>query len=434
MTDTSVLLSFHAENVYSFRDEVEFSMVAADRAEDMPLPREITPAGCDKPIDVLPVAGLFGANASGKTNLLKAMSAMRRAVVESFAKKDPGGRFRRVPFMLDPAAIERPSSYEVNLVVCGSRYNYGYVADSHSVQEEWAYRYVDDEPELVFERATGRIDSPDHLKQANDDVERILRPNALFLSAAGATGHAELTPLFDWFEQGLRLLEPSARHDFPITTTDAVTEDAYRSRIVRLIRAADVGIVDVRKDSLPSGIEAMESERGDGSEQFAQAYDRLMEQLKVEFMHKAVGEPIGMRRPVESRGTISWFDLIAPILWTLDCGSCLLIDEIDASLHPMLLAELIELFQDVRSNPKHAQIIFTCHAPLLLPGSESHQPLRRDQVWYASKNTDSGASSLIPLWDYRPRVGEAVSRRYLRGNYGAVPCVDHFEMAQTIAL
>lgn len=433
MTDTSVLLSFHAENVYSFRDEVEFSMVAADRAEDMPLPREITPAGADKPIDVLPVAGLFGANASGKTNLLKAMSAMRRSVVESFARKDPDGRFRRVPFMLDPAVIERPSSYEVNLVVCGARYNYGYVADAGSVREEWAYRYVDGEPEPIFERETDSIHSPDHLSQPNDDVKRVLRPNALFLSAAGATGHTELTPLFDWFERNLWMLDPANRYEFPIATKDAITQHKYRHRVAALMRSADLGIVDVRKDSLPPGLEAGQAEYGNSSEEVANAYDILLDQLKVEFVHKAKDGEVSMRWPVESRGTTTWFELLAPVLWALDNGGCLLVDELDASLHPMLLAELAELFQDVRSNPKHAQLIFTCHAPMLLPGSESHQPLRRDQVWFATKCDADGASSLISLWDYRPRVGEAASRRYLRGHYGAIPVLAGSEMTASVA-
>ena len=124
----------------------------------------------------------------------------------------------------------------------------------------------------------------------------------------------------------------------------------------------------------------------------------------------------------QSAGTQAWVALLDHVLTALEQGSALVIDEIDTSLHPRLTARLIELFQDRRTNPKTAHLIFATHDASLLGTSFGREILRRDQVWFVEKDTE-GATALFPLTDFHPRKDESTERRYLGGSYGAVPGV-----------
>jgi predicted ATPase len=398
----SMLLTFRTENVRSFRGALELSLLATALAEEG-VPHEVPWRAGGRPIRVLPAAGVFGANASGKSNLLRAIADMRDLVLGSFRQADPGGGIRRTAFRLDPSKAGAPSRFEVDLVLHGIRHEYGFMVDDERVLEEWAYRYPRGKAALLFRRDGDAVTLGEHNRAKGRAVVEILRPNSLLLSAAAAANHPDLLPLRQWFGQNLVLAEPGSRPYRWAFTAELLRREDRRAHVLALLRAADLGITDARvrePDSADPG--------GD-----------LVEPIVV-LSHHGAGADIDFDAAEESLGTLVWLGLAGPVVEALAHGSVLLVDEIEASLHPALVAQLVRLFQDQESNRHGAQLIFNSHAATLLGDSGSERALGRDQVWFTEKAHD-GATMLYSLADLSPRGDEAIGRRYLAGRYGAVP-------------
>jgi predicted ATPase len=192
--------------------------------------------------------------------------------------------------------------------------------------------------------------------------------------------------------------------------TDARDKDQHQQRVEALLRVADLGVVGLQVD--PS----------------------LATEQQVRLLHYSdTGKPVPLDfARQESLGTFAWFSFLGPLLTVLDQGSVLLVDELDASLHPVLAAELIRLFQDPAANPRGAQLIFTTHDATLLGTSMVDRPIDRDQIWITAKR-QTGETELYPLIDSRPRKEENLERGYLRGRYGGVPRVTSGELAREVA-
>ena len=201
----SALLAFRGANVRSFRDEFELSLLATSLSEK-DVVREIPWRKGGKPVGVLPVAGLFGANASGKSGLLKAMSDMRNHVLNSFRYGNPTGGISRRPFLLKSESRIEPSHFEVDMVLNGIRYGYGFVLNDELILEEWAYRYPNGKPALLFRRSGMKIELGASDRAKGRLVTELLRPNALFLSTAASANNPTLLPLYEWFRRCPRAL------------------------------------------------------------------------------------------------------------------------------------------------------------------------------------------------------------------------------------
>ncbi|NUR90733.1 MAG: ATP-binding protein, partial [Nonomuraea sp.] len=196
----SMLLAFRAENTRSFRDELELSMEGTTLSEEG-VPMEISWRTAGSPLKVLPAAGIFGANSSGKSNVLLALSEFRSHVTLSFRSGDLSGGMPRRPFLLDSSVATRPTRFEIDLVVGGIRHEYGVEFDDDSVINEWAYRYPRGRAALLFRRARGKpVELGPGNRAIGRAIEKITRPNSLFLSAAAAGSHPDLLPLYQWFE------------------------------------------------------------------------------------------------------------------------------------------------------------------------------------------------------------------------------------------
>lgn len=422
-----MLLSFRMENVRSFRDETELSMLATPLAEQR-FVREIDWRESGRPIKVLPVAGIFGANASGKTNLLEAMDDMRMYVVESF-RRDLDEQ-EHWPFRLVEDAKSRPSRYEIDLVLNGVRHQYGFVLGNAGVLEEWAFRYPHGRPATLFERKGDAVESAQAGRAETRDVQKLLRPRSLFLSTAAAAKHPLLIPLHDWFRHNLILAHARNRRRRQALTVDMLqAEDRQQSRerVLTLLRAADLGIVDAHKHALDPDVKErlaamVRALAGDDADIDTETLSATVESELGSFrlVHAGVDQRMEFPLGFESLGTEVWLGLIGPVLTALTAGAAMLADELDASLHPSLVAQLIRLFQDPETNPRRAQLIFNAHDPTMLGDSDDERLLGRDQTWFTEKLAD-GSTRLYPLSDFKPRKSEAVGRRYLSGRYGAVP-------------
>ncbi|WP_236258672.1 AAA family ATPase [Streptomyces hygroscopicus] len=418
----AVLLSFRVANHRSIRDEQELSLVATEFNEGTG--RETSARFEGKPVSVLPAIGIYGSNASGKSNALAALRFMRKAVLESFADwaKEPGISSRE-PFALDPGAREETSLFEVELLLgrTPTRYTYGFEISDERVEAEWLHAYPSGRRQIWFDREAGRPEDEggefkfpgSGLRGRKDEITGLTRPNALFLTVAATLNHPQLSAVHRWFVDNLWLVTSQA--DVPARTRwtreQLSRPDAegkkLRDRLTRLLAVADLGITGMDRDP-DSG--------------------------EVRLLHRT---PDGGSAPLdfwnqESLGTHAWFAFLGPLFHILDRGGSLLADELDSSLHPLLAAEVIRLFHDEQANPRTAQLIFTTHDATLLGNATAQRPLDRDQVWITVKNK-GGETELYPLTAAKARRDESLERRYLRGHYGGIPQLITGEIAQELA-
>ena len=419
-----MLLAFRAENARSFRDPIELSLLAT-RVSDREVVREIPWREGGQPVDVLPCAAVFGANASGKSNLLQAMVDMRNVVLRSFQKSSPGARLNTWPFRLGDDDAELPVTYEVDLVLGGVRHEYGFELNEERILSEWAHRWPKGRSSLIFRRDGDEVELPAGQRAVARATLGILRSNALFLSTAAATNHHSLLPLFEWFQRNLVFADVNSRTARQALTSELLDKDLLGRQALALLQEADLGITGVRKKELPADIRdhlmrAAEALRG-GVEPDEPEFEVRFDDFDVHLTHRAGSREVELRSAEESRGTLVWFGLIGPVLEALRDGSVLLADELDASLHPVLVNVIVALFQSKRSNPRRAQLIFNSH-DITLISDAGHSTIGRDQIWFTEKGND-GACRLYALADLQPRKGEALARRYMAGRYGATPIV-----------
>lgn len=406
-----MLLRFEVANHRSVLDPVELSMVAVD--EDRPAAR-----GFERLSErVLTVAGIYGPNASGKSNVLDALYWLSMAVANSLRRWDQAVPTDPFKFGRGP---ESPSVYDAELIVAGVRYAYHLETTGSAVQYETLSSYPERRRRVLFEREDLEISFRRGLG-ALAGTRELLTPTTLALSAAMRFEDEEVRPFGRYLARiwgrGMRrrrrLMDMSLM-DIEVTDTDdifyAPEATQEKEMALALLRFADIGVEDV---------EAGELEDASGD---TLPYLRLI--------HRARDERVPFEMSQESAGTRAWFNVIGPIISVLRSGEIMLFDEIDASLHPKLSARLLELFQDPQTNPRGAQLIFTTHDTSLL----NH--LNRDEVWLTEKGND-GATTLTALAEYggdKVRRSLNLEKAYLQGRFGAVPELDQYTLRRALGL
>ena len=431
--DFSTLLAFRAENVRSFRDGLELSLLATALAEKG-VPRAVPWREGGRRTHVLPTIGIFGPNASGKSNLFHAMSDMRRDVLHSFSHSDPERGMSRSAFRLDSAKTSGPSRFEIDLILHGITHEYGFVLDDTQVLEEWAYRYPHGKAALLFRREGSDVTLGERNRAKGRAVLEFLRPNSLLLSAAAAANHPDLAPLRQWFAGNLLVAEAANRARRCAYTAGMLQDDQHRDQVLGLLQAANFGITGARvREADAEFLERIKRATRiiQGREDEPEDKDSEGSVLGsgVVLSHRGPDGTIEFSADEESLGTMVWFGLAGPVIHALSSGSVLLADEIETSLHPALVRQLVRLFQDPVTNPRRAQLIFNSHEASLLGDSGWERVLGRDQVWFTEKGND-GASRLYALSDLKPRSDEAIGRRYVAGRYGATPVLADEEFAE----
>lgn len=420
----SVLLDFRAANVRSFRDPVAFSLRSGTMSDpDVVRTVELNAAG--HTVGVVPAAAVYGPNGSGKSNLLRAMHDMRGHVLHSFrGAAGPIGGVQRKPFLLDDEAAVQVSTFEIDLVLQGVRVEYGFTVDDGRYVTERAHHYPRGRRSLLFERDGDTITLGGQTKSKGRAIVDILRPNALFLSTAAFAGHPALGEIYRWFSRNLILAAARTRANRQGYTTDMIFQDHRRDSVLALLRLVDPGIIGVVRQQMDPVMHerirrAVRIVLGEEDE--SEAPDDIpTPELGVRFAHQgAHRHRVEFDRDDESLGTLVWFGVVGPVIDALADGCVFLADELDASLHPELSRQLVRIFQDHRTNPRRAQLVFNSHDTSLL-GDTERQVLGRDQVWLVDKSSD-GNSSLHQLSEYSPRKDSALGRRYLAGHFGGLP-------------
>ena len=410
-----MLVEFRVKNFRSFRDEAVLSLVASRDKTNEEISVEAT--GNNFVPRLLRSAGIYGANASGKSNLVRAMQLLR-GIVNDSASFQAGQTINVQPFRLDPVTGEQPIEYEITFLLNNVRHQFGFVLAPNKILSEWLIVYKSSQPATWYERnfdvRAGKYSYKfsAQLLGAKAVWSDATRENALFLSTAVQLNSEQLLPIFTFLTKGLVIFEngsgPPA--DYTISHIAQNKTDGVRE----FLSAADISIAEIRLKRQQSFVSGVKFDLATGlMESVAQEPREIMVPT---FEHKARTGSAVFDLGDESEGTKKLFALAAPIFEILKRGQVLVVDELDRSLHALLVRHLIGMFQNPDLNQKGAQLIFTTHDTSLLEG----EFLRRDQVWLVEKDEDQ-ASRLYPLSDFSPRKGEALERGYLAGRYGAVP-------------
>lgn len=424
-----MLLEFSVSNFGSFRDENVLSLIANRRLKRVPGWLLSTSSLKKNHLPVLSAAVIYGANASGKSTLVRALAFLSRYVEEGTQASKPNSSTRTIPFKLDDISEGNPSSFRV--VFCHENLLFEYRVSMSS--KRITHESLDVKSDIfvgTFERTfqkkrnlytwkqTGLLESLDL------SIREKTRDNILFLAVAAEFNQDIPKIAYDWFSNYLAVLDLQAIRrgvDPTHTANMSLKNPNLKSKITSLLQRADLGIVDFSvsdQSKKPSKIEFGDDVPPEVAEYLA-AQITERELLEVTFTHKGSkgsGKPVPIRLGLQSAGTQRLFAIAGPILDVLANGLTLVVDEIDASMHPALVRSLLSLFASDEANKSGAQLICTTHDTTLLDKNW----LRRDQIWFCEKS-DEGASSLYSLNDFPAVKNESYERGYLAGRYGATP-------------
>lgn len=430
-----MLRSFRLANHRSFRDEHELLLMPS----------------YDNDRGVVPVAAVFGANASGKSNLLDGLRLMSN-LVRGWEMREPRSGIPRSPFRLEPKSLLEPSSFAVELVLNGVRYTYGFAVDDERVTNEWLHSYPLGRKRVLLDRAGRSIDFGSTVQRARAEViEDLLIDDTLFLAVAARLKLDQFQPVVEWFRRSLIFVRQASlwpRRDERLARFIEQSEP-NRVKFLDLARVADMGISSIAVEYVDDPRAAEEAKMlQDVTEQLEHQLAHvgnerrasLAEELDQIRTRKAFLQSRSQRPRLllthgtvrfelrdESEGTQLWLDLLPQVITGLVDGRTLVIDEIDTSMHPLLVRKLVAMFRDPAVNLGRAQLLFTTHDAFLLAPVAGDPGVARDQVWFVEKRPD-GASELYPLTDFKPRTEHNLARRYLGGSYGAVPILDGFDL------
>ena len=415
-----MLIQFNFKNYKSFRDEVTLDLSAAKMTE---YSDRVTSIGSER---ILPVAAIYGANASGKSNVYRAFEYMSKYVIQSFQYGDEEDSFRDIrptPFLFSDDTENAETSFEVFFTIPGDKtgktYNYGFCVDNTGITEEWlntkaktARKYSS-----IFYRDENTLDLTGLPKSSRDNIEIALEKQVLIVSLGAKLKIVKCKQIRDWF-----LINEFADFGDPVTSfflhtrlpKGFVDDPKVRSNVVKYFASFDETIKDFRVEKIPS-------ESADGRDN----------SYKITAIHKKIGTDKTAEIPLEeeSAGTLKMFALYPELQSVLQKGGVYFIDELNARLHPLLVRNFILTFLNPEINTQHAQLVFTTHDTWQL----SNRLLRRDEIWFTEKD-EHGVSTLYSLADFvdedgtRIRKDESYEKNYLLGKYGAIPSLKSIDL------
>lgn len=414
-----MLVEFRVKNFRSLRDNQVLSLVASSSDKTL-LDTHAVATGQKAAPHLLKSAVVYGANASGKSNLIKALQFMQGVVMQS-AGMQPGQTFDMLqPFKLDAINASQPTEFEITFILDGVRYQYGFAMTSQRIVSERLLVYKAFKPQHWFERHYDEASGKDvyefvgtGLKGAKTTWENATRPNALFLSIAVQLNSESLRPVFDWFANRLVIFNELSQLT-PDFSVQMLKQAEQRKAICDFLRAADISITDIKVETKQTKGHRIRFDLATGWREEGQT-EQEVDELK--FHHATENGEAVFDLADESAGTRNLLTFAGPVLDILRHGRVLVVDELDNSLHTLLVQELVHLFHRPEANTGGAQLIFTTHDTSLL---NAYGLFRRDQVWFVEKKQDQ-SSELFALLEFSPRKGEAIERGYLQGRYGAVP-------------
>lgn len=422
-----MLVEFTVKNYRSVKEEQVFSMVKAkgDELESSNSFLPIAPAS----VSLLRSAAIYGANAAGKSNVIRAMMEMESIVRNSASSSQEGDEISVTPFLFDESSPSEPTEFEMVFISEGVKYQFGFCATKTHIVEEWLIAYPKGRAQRWYSRGyhkdkeSSEYKFSDFLLGQKSVWQHATRSNALFLSTAVQLNSEQLKPVFNWFKETLRPANVGGWG--PSFTASLCEKDDTKYKVLEFLHAADFNIHDIKIEKEKFDPELL----ADDLPEFVR--EKIIKEMKdkelidIKTIHKSEGgDLIPLDFDEESDGTQKFFSFAGPWIDTLKNGYVLVIDELHDNLHPKMVKYLVSLFHNNKTNPNNAQLIFTTHETSIL----SQEVFRRDQIWFCEKNKEQ-ATSLYPLTDFSPRKErENIELRYLSGRYGALPFIKPFEL------
>ena len=407
-----MLIDFKVKNYRSIKDEQDLNMTSSKHKEH--LDTHTFETNTSTPMHLLKTAAIYGANAAGKSNFIKALKAMQEIVVYSATKYQRGNLLPVTPFLFDTASKTEPTEFEVTFLADGVRYQYGFSATKEYIVEEWLIAYPKGRPQNWFARVLNtKTINLSYEWQFGEKFtgqkqlwQESTRANALFLSTAIQLNSEQLKPVFDWFDKTLRITGVGGWN--LKYTIELYKQNKHKESILEFLRMADMDIDDIEIE-----------EKRVTNEQSAEAasWHNYFYPQNVKMWHKDnSGNKVALDLKDESDGTQKLFAFIGPWLDSLEKGHVLLIDELHDNFHPLMVKFLVDLFHSNITNKSNAQLIFTTHETSIL----SQDVFRRDQIWFCEKKNK--ATELYSLVEFKARKGVTdLEKAYLSGRYGALP-------------
>ncbi|WP_369692698.1 ATP/GTP-binding protein [Bacteroides sp. L10-4] len=360
---------------------------------------------CDE--ELLPVAVMYGANSSGKSNVLKALKAMRDVLLNS-VKLNPKDKLDAEPFCLDLTSAEQPTSFEIQFTLNGSKFRYGFDYTANEILAEWLYEKRVGEREFELFLRSGNEFKISKTRFAEGNGKQDATPsNRLFVSLVAQLNGKLSQSILDWFSS--------------IEYISGMDGKEYAGKTLEMLFLNQQGATEIKQLFTETNLGFNELD--------IELDDSVAMKMKAESVHNlydADGTMVGVRTfstdKMESEGTKKMIEIAGPLVDAILSGKILVVDELDAKLHPFLTRKIIGLFMDREINRNGAQLIFATHDTNLL----NLQYLRRDQIWFTEKDkTDS--TELYSLVEFRDDAGNKVrndrniEKDYINGRYGAIP-------------
>lgn len=429
-----MLLNFAVTNYRSIKERQVFSLMAVEG-----LPHEESLIRSNDGIQILPVALLFGANASGKSNILRAFGMMRQMVLNSVRLNPDDTLDEYEPFLLDEESRNNDTEFEAEFIADTGQnvelhYRYGFSFSGKIISEEWLYRQKENTDEVeLFTRIGGKVQVNETEFPEGKGKEDTLNSNRLFLSLIAQLNGTQSKEIIFWFNRGTFIT--ATQTEQYITLTSALLKDKedpiedeighYVDMALTFLSNIDVGITELSIEEVavtlpkdvPEELKKILSKDGHTSLKVESTHNRYNKQGEI------IGKEIFRTEHNESEGTLKITELLGVIFITLLGGRLLVIDELDAKLHPLLTRAIVQLFTNPKMNPHGAQLVFTTHDT-----NQLHLDyVRRDEIWFTEKSPVEATElySHIEFKDFDPSMD--ITEQYVNGRYGAIPRIKKVE-------
>ena len=416
-----MLIEFSVGNYLSIKDRQTLRLDASSISE---YKDQLIDAGR---YQLLRSAVIYGANASGKSNVLKAIATMRRIVLSS-AQRSSAAEIEVEPFLLSTETENAPSYFEIIFLLKNIRYRYGFEVDQKAVRSEWLFELKKKQEKPLFLREEDGIDVSKNFKEGQD-IEDKTRNNALFLAICDQFNGSISKQIMAWFTS-LMSLSGLHHENYAMLLSRFFAVEDIKDTVMNLIKMVDLGFTGIEVESGANSEKLLNALRLNGREDVVDLVENQLTKSiktihhKYDSEQKLVGEVLFDFHTNESEGTKKFLDIIVVLCVSLMTGKCVLADELDAKLHPLMTQAIIRLFNDPVTNPNNAQLIFATHDTNLL----AQGGFRRDQIYFTEKD-QYGATCLYSLVEYQEQNGDKVrkdrsfEKDYIQGRYGAIPFI-----------
>jgi len=428
-----MLIKFSVGNFKTFKDKVSLNMIASNYDKET-RENENVILNSKYKLRNLKSAVIYGANASGKSKFMEALMFMRYFTINSSKESQKGDEISIEPFRLNTESLEAPSEFEVVFIFDEIQYRYGFEVDKNKIVSEWLYQKPKTKEIEVFYRDYQDFEFHQrNFKKGGIAIkEGLIRENSLLLSLAAQLNDEIAINVINWFKN-LKILSGLSEDAYQGYTMGKTKDPNTKNKILKLLRAADLGIQDIKLElldieKLPKDLpkELRDKLINESKEENSDIIsDILTSHKQFDSSNKHIDNVSFSMDDDESSGTKKFFALTGPIIDVIENGYVLVVDELDSKLHPNLVCKLVSLFNSKELNPNNAQLIFNTHDTRLL----STGLFRRDQIWFTEKDK-FGSAILYSLADFKTdsvRKTEAFEENYIRGKYGSVPYLGFFD-------